>query len=274
MRIGIVHPALGVEELGEVFARAAKAGAEGVEIDYASTALATALSQDEHARELAAAAKESGLAPAALRLTCLRDQPALIGRPEMIEDTQDLLLRALGCASEAGAEMVVVPFFGKNTIELESEFDRAADALLEMVEHAEQAGVVLAVESTLPFTQQEYLLTRLGNTGDVKVSCNTAVALSRKFDVATGLRQLGAGAIALVRFKDVRMAENEPPDFDVPLGEGNVDFRAVAQALHAVGYDQWVVVDPPVTGQTLQKPLAAAKEAITFAREILQTAAG
>ncbi len=274
MRIGIAHPALGVEIPREVFARAAKAGAEGVEIDYASPALATALGQAEHVKELTVAAKRSGLALAGLRLSCLREQPSLIGRPEVIETTQELLLRALGCAAEAGAAMVVLPFYGKNTIEVEGELDRAADALLEMADHAEEAGVVLAVETTLAFHQQEYLLTRVGNTGDVRVSCNAAVALSRKMDVATGLRQLGAGAIALVRLQDVRMAENEPPDFDVPLGEGDVDFRAVAQALHAVGYEQWVVVDPPVTERTLKRPVAAATKAVTFAREALQNAAG
>jgi sugar phosphate isomerase/epimerase len=274
MRIGIVHPALGAEVLDEAFARAAQAGADGVEVDYASAALATALGDAAHAKELADAAKGAGVAAVALRLTCLREQPSLIGRPEMIGDYQHLLLSALGCAAEAGAPIVTVPFFGKNTIEVEDELSRAADALLEMVDHAEEAGVVLSVESTLAFHQQEFLINHLGNTGDVKVCCNTAVGLSRKLDVPMGLRQLGAGAIAFVRFRDVRMAENEPPDFDVPLGEGHVDFRAVAQAIHAIGYDEWVVVDPIVTEQTLNDPVPTAQAAVAFARELLQNTVG
>jgi len=272
MQIGIVHPALGEETLAATFAHAAKVGVEGVEVHYASAAIATALGRPEHARELKAAAADAGLAIPSLSLGCLGAQPSLIGRPELIESGQQLLLRALACAAEAGAEMIVVPFFGKNVIEIEDELNRAAEALLEMVEHAEEAGVVLAVESTLAFHQEEFLLSYLGNAPEVRISCNTGVALSRKLDVVTGIRQLPAGGIAQVRFKDVRIAEGAPPDFDVPLGEGDVDFRAVVQALRAVGYDGWVIVDPPIADA--ESPVPVVKRAVQFARDILQNAGG
>ena len=149
---------------------------------------------------------------------------------------------------------------------------RAAEALAEMVDPAEEAGVLLVIESSLAFHQQEFLLNYLGSTGAVKVCCNTAVALSRKFDVVTGIRQLSSEAIAYVRLKDVRIAEGKPPDFTVPLGEGDVDFRAVMQALRAVGYDGWAVVDPPPSDEALRKPLPAARKAVDFARKVVQGA--
>jgi len=266
MRIGIVHPALGQEAPPEVFARAAQAGAEGVEVHYASAGAATVLGNPQHARDLKQAAAAAGVAIPSLCLDCLCAQPALIGRPEVIESGKDLLLRALGCASEAGAEMVTVPFFGKNAIEVEDELNRAADALLEMVDHAEEAGVVLAVESTLAFHQAEFLLNHLGDTGDVKLSCNTGVLLSRKLDVATGIRQLPRGSISQVRFTDVHLVEGAPPDFGVTLGEGDVDFRAVVQALRAVGYDGWILVEPPRTAAA--DPLPVAQTAVSFARNV------
>lgn len=273
MRIGIVHPALGAETLTEVFARAAEVGAEGVEVHYASPAIATALGQESHVEELKAAAAQAGLLVPGLYLGCLCAEPALIGRPEIIEGAQRLVLRALHAASQIGAEMVTVPFFGKNAIEVEGELTRAADALLELVEPAEEEGVVLAVESTLAFHQEEFLLNHLGNTPDVGVCCNTAVALSRKLDLVTGIRHLAPQAIAQVRFKDVRMVEGEPPDFAVRLGEGNVDFRAIAQAIHAVGFDGWIIVDPP-TCEDDRRAVAEAAEAVEFARSALKSAAG
>jgi len=272
MRIGIVHPALGVDQLGEVFSRAAAAGAEGVEVHYASPATATVLGSIEHARELRQAAEAASVSIVSLSLGCLCGRPALIGRPEVIESGQSVVLKAMGCAAEAGAEMVTVPFFGKNAIEIESELNRAADALLDLADHAEQAGVVLAVESTLAIHQCEYLLGYVGNTGDVKIACNTGVALRRKLDIATGIRQLGAAAIALVRFRDVRITEGAPPDFNVPLGGGNVDFSATAQALRAVGYDGWVLADPPVVAEA--DPVDAARAALDFTRRALRNAGG
>ena len=274
MRVGIVHPALGTGDLQEAFALAAEAGAEGIEVCYASAAIATVLGRPEHAQQLAEAAGRTGVAIPSLHLGCFRAEPALIGRQEVIESAQQVLLRALGTASEAGAEMVTVPFFGKNAIELEEELDRAADALLDMVDHAEEAGVVIAVESTLPFHQEQFLLNHLGNTGDARVCCNTGVALSRKLDLATGIRGLAAEAIAFVRFRDVRIAEGAPPDFNVPLGEGHVDFGAVVQAIHAVGYDGWVIVEPPPIDDGPEAGVRAAREAIDFARQALRDPAG
>ena len=272
MRIGIIHPAVGEEELEDVFARAAEAGADGVEVHYASAATALALNDPLHADRLAAAATDSGLAISSLCLHCLAATPSLIGRPEVIQSGQQVVLRALGCAAQAGARAVTIPFFGKNTIEIEEELSRAADALLELVDQAEEVGVVLAVESGLAFHQQQFLLDRLGNTGFVRISCNPAVAVARKLDMPTGIRQLGAPAIAQVRLKDVRLVEGGLPDFDVPLGEGDVDFRAVAQALRAVAYDGWAIAEPPVTVQTARDPRTNARQAVTFAKALFDGA--
>jgi len=269
MRLGINHTTLPAKDLAEAFSQAARLGAAGIEIDYPSTGMAAALKNPEHAGQLKRLAGESGVAVASLCLSFLRDEPALIGRPETIERNVELVIRALGCAAEAGADMVVLPFFGKNVIEVEDELARATGALLDLVEHAEEAGVVLAIESTLPFHQQEYLLTQLGKTGDVKVCCNTAVATARKLDAPTGLRKLGADALAMVRFNDVKLIEGAAADYAVGFGTGNVDFGAAVQALRAIGYDGWAIIQPP---QAHGGPsIGVAQTAIDFIANLLRT---
>ena len=271
MQIAIAHPALATDRLDEMFVRAKQIGADGLEVHYASAAIATALNDPEHAAELKQAAAGADLAVAGLCLDCFCAEPALIGRPEMIGRSQHVLLGAMGTAGQAGARMVAVPFFGKNAIEIDDEFDRAANALLEMIDHAEEAGVVLAIESTLASHRQENLLTHLGNTAESGIYYNTAVALSRKYDLATGIRHLGPDAIAQVRFRDVRIAEAAPPDFNVPLGEGNVDFHTVVMALRAVSFDGWVVVEPPHV-EDEARALPAARAAVRFTRAVLEDA--
>lgn len=268
MRLGITHTTLPAEDLTEAFSQAARLGAGGIEIDYPSTGMATALKTPQHAEQLKRAAKESDIAIAGLCLTFLRNEPALIGKPETIERNVELVTLALGCAAKAGADMVVLPFFGKNTIEAEDELARATGALLDLVEHAEETGVILAIESTLPFHQQEYLLDQLGKTGDVKVCCNTAVATARKLDAPTGLRKLGADALAMVRFKDVKIAEGALPDYTVQFGTGNVDFGAVTQALRAIGYRGWAMVQPPEAQDA--PSIGATQTALEFVANLLK----
>ena len=268
MRLGITHSTLPAENLAEAFSQAARLGADGIEVDYPSAGMATALKSPQHAEQLKRAAEDSGISIAGLCLTFLRNEPALIGKPETIERNVELVTLALGCAAEAGADMVVLPFFGKNTIEVEDELARATEALLDLVEHAEEAGVVLAIESTLPFHQQEYLLDQFGKTGDVKVCYNTAVATARKLDAPTGLRKLGADALAMVRFKDVKIAEGAAADYSVQFGTGNVDFGAVGQALRAIGYDGWAMVQPPEVADA--PSIGSAQTALEFVANLLK----
>jgi sugar phosphate isomerase/epimerase len=273
MRIAIVHPAMMTDRLAEAFARAVDIGVDGVEVHYASAAIAAVLNDPGHAAQLKEAAFASGLAVAGLCLDCFCAEPALIGRPEIVDRSQHVLLGAMGTAGEAGAAVVAVPFFGKNTIEADGEFDRAAAALLEMIEHAEETGVVLAIESTLAIHQQENLLNLLGYPPEAGIYYNTAVAVSRKQDPATAIRQLGSDAIAQVRIRDVRVVEGAPPDFGVPIGSGDIDFDAVGMALAAVGFDGWVVVEPPPVDDEAGA-LAVAAEAVRFTRAALKDVVG
>jgi len=265
MQLGIRHSAVGAKGLKKAFQHAAKIGAEGLEIVYAKTSEAAALGRDEHAQELIGLAKDSGLGLSSLALTCLNNTASLIGKPQAATRAQKLVGRALTAAARVGAAVVVVPFLGKNTIEAESELQDAGAAMLDLVDPAEEAGVVLGIQTTLNSHQQQFLLDYLGNTPNVKICFNTGTALARKFDVATVLRDLGPDGVAQVYCQDVRLRGGHPPDYSVSLGQGNVDFRAVAEALRALAFDGWVVVGAPPD----DTPPADVKADLLFARDLL-----
>ena len=264
MRFGILSTSLSAD-LATAFRLAPQAGLEGVEVMYARPVDAVALARSNHAAELEELAAEASVEVPSLALGCLCQKPSLIGDRKLVAESVKLVRQAVSVAAEAGARVVLVPFFGKNAIETEDELNRAAEAILELVEPAESAGVVLAIESTLNFNQQEFLLNCLGGSPGVKVYYDTGNLLPRKLDVPTGIRQLGGDRIAQVHVKDVRVVEGSPPDFDVPLGRGSVDLRACAEALRAIGYDGWLILETPPGPE----PLASAKENLAYLRELI-----
>jgi len=266
MRIGIMQLSLVPDDMETSFALAAQAGLDGLEIacDTPDDA-ASILGADGIARVRQLTETHPVEVPG-IGLGVLREGKSLFGDDAAVAAAKDLVHRAIGAAVEIGADLVLVPFLGKAAIELPEELDRAIVNLDELAEEAEEADITRGIESTLNVSQQRQLVEHLGAYTSVKVYYDTGNVLARKFDPATVLRDLGARRVCRVHFKDVRLgAEGAPPDYGVALGAGNVDFPAVVNAIRAIGYDGWVVLETPPTDD----PLAAAKANLAFARSVL-----
>lgn len=265
MRLGIVSTVVGASDLAEAFGRAAAAGAEGIEIAYSSLGDERLLAQDDHPRAVGELAARHKLEIPSLNLAFLCREMALIGQGPAAERAQGNITLALKQARAIGAKVVLIPFFGKNTIETEQELERATELLMPLVEQAEEAQIILGIESTLNLSQKRFLLDQLGSSDFVKLYYDVGNAVGRRLDAATGIRELGAQAIAQVHFKDVRLSEGAPPDFDVALGAGNVDFSRIIQALKAVRYDGWIMLETPPGSD----PVGSAKANLAYARGLL-----
>jgi sugar phosphate isomerase/epimerase len=85
----------------------------------------------------------------------------------------------------------------------------------------------------------------LGGSDSARIYFDTGNTLARKIDPSTAIREMGPAAICQVHFKDVKMIAGQAPQFDVALGQGDVDFPAVCQALRATGYDGWIILETP-----------------------------
>lgn len=265
MQLGIMDTIVRAEGLERSLQAAATLRADGVEVYYRQ---ADSLLQSGHAARLRQLAGDNGLTIPSLCLGMLTKQPSLIGPAKTIGQAKVLISHALDVAAEAGSRVILVPCIGKNAIETEEELSKAADALAGLVEQAEEANVVLGIESTLNSSQQSFLLNCLGGSPSAGIYFDTGEALSRKMDVATGIRDLGPNAIAQVHFKDVRLVEGQPPNFQVLLGQGDVDFPAAVRALRAVGFSGWIILETPPVTEAMQD--AAAN--LAFAREVLNAA--
>jgi L-ribulose-5-phosphate 3-epimerase len=155
-----------------------------------------------------------------------------------------LVERGVALAASLGADAVLVPFFGTSRLESDDEIARVAEGLRGVAPAAERAGVTLAVENTLAAAQNVALVEAVGSPA-VGVYYDTGNTLGAGRDPVDEVRALGT-ALARVHFKDYR-----PGQGAVMMGEGVVDFPAVAGALDARGYRQWIVMEAASPGDAV-----------------------
>lgn len=213
----------------------------------------------EHGRDrLRDVADEHGVALPSLCPSFLNFRPGLTAAdPEERTAAARILEDLVEVAADLGADVVLVPFFLEAEIESESQRNRVATAIQPAMRTAAEAGVTLALETSLPAAENRELLDEIDSdaAGIYYDVCNTT---GFGYDPAEELRALG-DAVTRVHFKDGEGG-------DAMLGEGAVDFDAVADALADIGYDDWIVLETSYEDD----PVAAMETNLAFARDLLE----
>jgi len=87
------------------------------------------------------------------------------------------------------------------------------------------------------------------------------------------LKDAGASALERVRSSEMTMSEAWSAGVFCPLGDGVVDFPALAELLRGQGYDGWAIVEqdviPDAGGRLVPDPFESAKRSRSFLREKL-----
>ena len=148
------------------------------------------------------------------------------------------LLDAIDAAADLGARVILVPSFGSESLAWKDQgrVERFAAAVREAGPRAAARGVTLGLENRLSAEENLQLLDRIDAEG-VAVYYDVANLHNLGQDPAAEIRRLGRERICQVHIKD------NPHR----LGEGEIDFGPVAEALDAIGYDGWLVLEtrPP-----------------------------
>jgi L-ribulose-5-phosphate 3-epimerase len=139
---------------------------------------------------------------------------------------------AIPIAKALKAKVLLLPFFGKQRLEDQGEIEYVGDALKEIAPAASRAGVILAVETTLS-AQDNLTLIERSKSRAVQVYYDVGNASKAGLDVVAELKLLGRDKLAELHFKD-------NPRY---LGEGQVDFAAIIDALAELGYDRRVLLE-------------------------------
>lgn len=179
--------------------------------------------------------------------------------PDVRADTAATVLRAIDAAAALDADTILVPFFGTAEIETDRHRDRVVSGVSRVADAAAVAGVTLAIEATLQAGDALELLDRIDSP-----------AVGHYYDVGNAVG-LGYDPVAEIRELDDRITQVHFKDRDERgegwmIGEGGVDFPGCVDALRAIGYDGWVVLETAAPGD----PLADAATNLSAAREYVE----
>ena len=235
-----------------ILSLAKDAGFEGIELDYGPGRPLNAESTDEEARALRQQCLDAGLAVSSMasgifwQVNLISDEAQ--ERAQAKEHVRHML--RLGAALQVDTVLIVPgsigPFeAGPPTVaDYEVAYNRALDDFRELAVDAEQAGVVLGIETVW----NKFLTSPMEMRAFVDAVGSSVVGVY--LDVANVLRtgypqqwiHILGSRIHKVHFKDFALSIGNLGGF-VSLLQGDVDFCAVMAALRDVGYDDYAVVE-------------------------------
>jgi len=170
-----------------------------------------------------------------------------------------LLGDAIRITAALGARAILLPSFRNAAPATPAEYERVAALLAEHAPAASKAGITLCLENDLSAENNARILD-LCRSSAVKVYYDTGNSFNRGFDILAEIRWLGRDRIGQIHFKDGKSY----------LGEGKIDFSAVAQAITGIGFEGFVVFETPSPSGDVEADM---RRNLAFVRKLFQLGA-
>lgn len=230
-KIGACDWSIGKLANPAAFEVAKQIGLDGVQVSLGTEANGMHLRQPGMQHTYRDAAKQAGLEIASLAIGELNQVPYK-SDPRTIEWVSD----AIDVCRALGVRVVLLAFFSKGDLRDDPPgVDEVVKRLKAVAPKAEQAGVVLGLESWLNAETHLDILERVGSKA-VQVYYDVCNSNDRGYDIYQEIRHLGRERICEMHFK-----EN-----GALLGRGKVDFKRVRAALDDIGYRGWIQIEGAV----------------------------
>lgn len=236
-RIGACDWSIGPPGDINAFDVARKIGLDGVQVSLNTEADHQHLRRPEVQQAFAKAARQAGVEIGGLAIGLLNTIPYK-SDPRTEQWVQD----SVDVARALGTKTVLLAFFSNNDLRNDPAGTRVViDRLKAVAPKAEQAGVVLGIESWLSAREHLAIMDAVGSPA-IKVYydvCNSSVM---KYDIFAEIRDLG----------NERICEFHLKENGHLLGNGQVDLQRVRQAIEAIGYSGWLHIEGAVpAGQSV-----------------------
>lgn len=226
-RIGACDWSIGRRGRVDALALAGEIGLDGVQVSFGRPGAEHDLREAEARERYEAASERHGVAIASLAMGVLNEVPYASS-----EDAERWVAECIEVMPKMGQGIVLLAFFGKGDIKGERALqDEVVRRLREVAPKAEEAGVVLGLETWLDAGEHERILDAVGSPA-VKVYYDTANMHKMGYDIYKEIRRLGE------RICEVHCKENGRL-----LGRGAVDFKRVRSALDDIDYRGWLVIE-------------------------------
>ena len=237
IRVGACDTSMRVKLDPGSLAVAKRIGLDGVEVFAGNAEDTLQVAKPDYRAELKAAMAETGVPVASIMMGLLNGSPLATDPrgPAWLEQT-------VYAASDLGAEVILVAFFGKGDLRdgdglKMKEVDAAVERIREAAPLAAKKGVTLGIENTLSGRDNMMILDRIQHDS-VKVYYDVGNSTGNGYDVPAEIRMM-KDSICQIHFKDRKSAY---------LGQGEVAYGPVAEAMGAIDYGGWVMLETKVAG--------------------------
>ena len=246
----------------EVFYEAARLGFDGVELDigadYANTLFWSAEGRDEIKRM----SQESGAELASVCLGVMWSLSLSSERDDVRRTAIEIIRRSTAYCSELGAGFILVPITPARDEGIDP--DRSLENWIKGLElcapDAERNGVILAVENVgggiCPSARKQMRI----------IEAIDSPCVRAYYDFGNGL-SLGNDPVEEIHFLGDKIAAiHAKAPGGTYLGEGDLDFEAVAEAIRDIGYDGYIILETRAT----DNPPQAASRNLNFLKELFK----
>ena len=210
------------------FKVAKKIGLDGVQVSPGSVNTGMKLKDSEVRKKFVEASKETGVGISSLAIGALNQVPLKGDDPR----PEKWIRESIQIANKLDVEVILLAFFANGDIlDDKAGRDVVVKKLKRLAPAAEDAGVVLGIESWLNAEQHADMLDRIDSPA-VQVYYDVGNMNKKGYDIYQEIRTLGD-----------RICEFHAKDYKDLYGKGSIDFPAVHEAMDAIGYRGWFVIE-------------------------------
>lgn len=217
------------------FDTAVEIGLEGLQVSFSTPGSEFDLRDQRVREQYYRKVDETGIQIASLGMGILNQTP-LATHPDAItwvSEAIDAMASMQEEQPDKAPDICLLAFFGKGDINGKPELmDTVIQKLKTVVKKAEDAGVVLGIESLLSADDHLKIIDGVGSKA-IQVYYDSANSLKMGYNIYDEVFQLGADQICQVHCKENNGLINE----------GDVDFETFQQSLVKAGYRDWLIIE-------------------------------
>jgi L-ribulose-5-phosphate 3-epimerase len=206
-------------------------GLDGVEVSFGKPGGQYDLRQAEARAQYRTEARNHGVAISSLAMGILNQVPYATSA-----EAEQWVLDCIEVMPKLQQKLVLLAFFSNGDLKGKKDMqDAAIERLRRAAPKAEEAGVVLGIESYLNADEHMRILDAVDSPA-VKVYYDVANMNQMGYDIYQEIRRLGRDRICQIHCKENGSL----------LGQGKIDFRKVKEAVDQIGWQGWLIIEGAV----------------------------